>query len=86
MDVWRSELGSMHVWRSEISSPAGGRSEQLARLVYELLDAHADTEQRDRVAAPRWVRRDNELGYLLRALRRNYANRLRTATRRPAAR
>lgn len=38
----------MHVWRSEISSPAGGRSEQLARLVYELLDAHADTEQLSR--------------------------------------
>jgi hypothetical protein len=24
-------------------SPAAGRAEQLARLVYELLDAHADT-------------------------------------------
>lgn len=33
---------------------------------------------------PRWIRRDNELGYLLRALKRNYANRLRTAARRPA--
>ena len=33
---------------SAISSPAGGRSEQLARLVYELLDAHADTEQLSR--------------------------------------
>ena len=28
-----------------ISSPAVERSEQLARLVYELLDAHADTAQ-----------------------------------------
>ena len=27
-----------------ISSPAAERSERLARLVYELLDAHADTE------------------------------------------
>ena len=27
------------------SSPAAERAEQLARLVYELLDAHADTEQ-----------------------------------------
>ena len=27
------------------SSPAGDRAEQLARLVYELLDAHTDTEQ-----------------------------------------
>jgi hypothetical protein len=27
------------------SSPAADRAEQLARLVYELLDAHADTEQ-----------------------------------------
>jgi hypothetical protein len=33
----------MTLWISETSSPAGGRSEQLARLVYELLDAHADT-------------------------------------------
>ena len=41
---------------SAISSPAGGRSEQLARLVYELLDAHADTEQlsRDREQDLRW--------------------------------
>jgi len=30
---------------AEIPFLAGGRSEQLARLVYELLDAHADTEQ-----------------------------------------
>ena len=28
-----------------VSSPAAQRAEQLARLVYELLDAHADTEQ-----------------------------------------
>ena len=28
-----------------IPSPAAERSEQLARLVYELLDAHRDTEQ-----------------------------------------
>src|SRR3954468_7822636 len=27
------------------SAPAEARTEQLARLVYELLDAHADTEQ-----------------------------------------
>jgi hypothetical protein len=27
------------------SSPAAERAEQLARLVYELLDAHADTEK-----------------------------------------
>ena len=27
------------------SSPASERAEQLARLVYELLDAHADTER-----------------------------------------
>jgi DNA-directed RNA polymerase specialized sigma24 family protein len=33
---------------------------------------------------PRWIRRVSELGYLLRALKRNYANRLRTAARRPA--
>jgi hypothetical protein len=26
-------------------SPASGRSERLARLVYELLDAHSDTER-----------------------------------------
>ena len=35
----------MSARRTEIPSLAGGRSEQLARLVYELLDAHADTEQ-----------------------------------------
>jgi hypothetical protein len=28
-----------------IASPAAERSERLARLVYELLDAHADTER-----------------------------------------
>jgi len=28
-----------------ISSPGAERSERLARLVYELLDAHADTER-----------------------------------------
>jgi hypothetical protein len=28
-----------------IPSPAAERSEQLARLVYELLDAHSDTER-----------------------------------------
>jgi hypothetical protein len=28
-----------------IPSPAADRSEQLARLVYELLDAHSDTER-----------------------------------------
>ncbi|HUA07452.1 MAG TPA: hypothetical protein VMB27_26355 [Solirubrobacteraceae bacterium] len=33
---------------AQIQSLAGGRSEQLARLVYELLDAHADTEQLSR--------------------------------------
>ena len=33
---------------------------------------------------PRWIRPGNELGYLLRALKHNYANRLRTLARRPA--
>ena len=28
-----------------LASPAAERSERLARLVYELLDAHADTER-----------------------------------------
>jgi hypothetical protein len=28
-----------------VSSPAADRGEQLARLVYELLDAHADTDR-----------------------------------------
>jgi len=35
----------MSFLRSEIPSLADDRSEQLARLIYELLDAHADTEQ-----------------------------------------
>jgi hypothetical protein len=41
----RTETGSMSLRKSEIPSLAGGRSEQLARLVYKLLDAHSDTEQ-----------------------------------------
>jgi RNA polymerase sigma-70 factor (ECF subfamily) len=35
---------------------------------------------------PRLIRDDNELGYLLRALRNTYVNRLRAAARRPATR
>ena len=35
---------------------------------------------------PRLLRDDNEIGYLLRALRNTYANRYRTAARRPATR
>jgi RNA polymerase sigma-70 factor, ECF subfamily len=35
---------------------------------------------------PRLLRNDNEIGYLLRALRNTYANRYRTAARRPATR
>jgi hypothetical protein len=37
-------------------SPAAERSEQLARLVYELLDAHSDTEQliRERPTELQW--------------------------------
>jgi hypothetical protein len=41
----------MATWKAQIASPTGAtgaRSEQLARLVYELLDAHADTEQLSR--------------------------------------
>jgi hypothetical protein len=35
----------MSLLQIPIASPAADRAEQLARLVYELLDAHADTEQ-----------------------------------------
>lgn len=35
---------------------------------------------------PRWLRNDNEIGYLLRALRNTYANRYRSAARRPITR
>jgi hypothetical protein len=35
----------MSIRQIPASSPAAQRAEQLARLVYELLDAHADTEQ-----------------------------------------
>jgi RNA polymerase sigma-70 factor (ECF subfamily) len=35
---------------------------------------------------PRWLRDDNEIGYLLRALRNTYASRCRTAARRPVNR
>jgi hypothetical protein len=34
----------MQFWESQSSSPALARSDQLTRLVYELVDAHADTE------------------------------------------
>ena len=39
-----------------LPSPAAERSEQLARLVYELLDAHSDTERliRDRPTERQW--------------------------------
>ncbi|HUO70772.1 MAG TPA: hypothetical protein VMU39_08355 [Solirubrobacteraceae bacterium] len=40
--------GSMGYSRSAISSAVSTRSEQLVQLVYELLDAHADTEQLSR--------------------------------------
>ena len=44
---WMSwdELGSMAHLQPRISAAATERSEQLARLVYELLDALADTER-----------------------------------------
>ncbi len=35
------------------------------------------------LARPRWLRRDDDLGYLLRALRNTHASRLRAAGRRP---
>jgi hypothetical protein len=35
----------MSLPHNPISSPADERAEQLARLVYELLDAHADTDR-----------------------------------------
>lgn len=35
------------------------------------------------LARPRWLRGDDDLGYLLRALRNTHAGRLRTASRRP---
>jgi hypothetical protein len=44
--LWMSgrESGSTAFVQPQVSSAAFERSEQLARLVYELLDAHADTE------------------------------------------
>jgi RNA polymerase sigma-70 factor, ECF subfamily len=36
------------------------------------------------LSRPRWLRHDDELGYLLRALRNTYVSRLRRAGRRPA--
>ena len=36
------------------------------------------------LARPRWLRHDDDLGYLLRALRNTYVSRLRRAGRRPA--
>jgi hypothetical protein len=43
-------------------SPAADRSEQLARLVYELLDAHSDTERLVR-GRPTEVQWRAHLGY-----------------------
>lgn len=40
--------GSKSFRRRRIAAPRRSRSEQLVRLVYELLDAHADTEQLSR--------------------------------------
>ena len=48
----------MAIKRSQFSSAAGGRSEQLTCLVYELLDAHADTEP---------LSRDDDRGLMWRA-------------------
>ena len=39
------ESGSAAFGQPQISSPAFERSEQLTPLLYELLDAHADTER-----------------------------------------
>jgi hypothetical protein len=43
---------SLSVSVARRSSVASGRTEQLTRLVYELLDAHADTERLSRTAQP----------------------------------
>jgi hypothetical protein len=44
MQATRQEIGSMAPWKSAVSSPAAVPFEQLVGLVYELVDAHADTE------------------------------------------
>jgi hypothetical protein len=44
MRTMRQEMRSMAMWKSETASPAAVRVERLVGLVYELLDAHADTE------------------------------------------
>lgn len=43
-------------YTSILQSPAAARSEQLARLIYELLDAHSDTERltRERPTELQW--------------------------------
>ena len=45
----------MSIPQIPVSSSAAERAEQLARLVYELLDAHADTEQLVRGPSTRLV-------------------------------
>jgi hypothetical protein len=51
-----SPFAPQHTWlpvpEARRSSVASGRTDQLTRLVYELLDAHADTEQLSRTVQP----------------------------------
>jgi hypothetical protein len=44
MRTMRQEMKSMATWKPATASPAAVRTERLVGLVYELLDAHADTE------------------------------------------
>lgn len=69
-----------------------GHIDALYRAAWALCGSRHDAEDlvqetfANVLRRPRLIRDDNELGYLLRALRNTYFNRLRSAARRPATR
>ena len=70
----------------------GDHIDQLYRAAYALCGSRHDAEDlvqetfANVLKRPRLIRDDNEIGYLLRALRNTHANGYRTAARRPATR
>jgi RNA polymerase sigma-70 factor, ECF subfamily len=67
----------------------GDHVDRLFRAAWALCGRREDAEDLVQetyarvLARPRWLRRDDDLGYLLRVLRNTYVSRLRTAGRRP---
>src|ERR1700744_4704066 len=67
----------------------GDHIDQLLRAAWALCGSRHDAEDLVQetfvnvLKRPRWLRKDNELGYLLRALRNTYSSRYRVAAQRP---